>query len=165
MAGTAPMGRAVIADAHLSTCTHDEDTDELLFGADYDAAEAFHSRLWEPAGWTGGLARLHHPARDDGHFMGPALSWPELTAADGSLPGGSTSDPDARLLLLLPCLGDEAVAAAILGGCQGQCGPVEWTAVTEGVRVNTGGYSFRDPANGFALPQAWLARVAGALGT
>ncbi len=59
---------------------------------------------------------LHHPdweeaehlAQDDGHFMGPGLSWPELVAAaDNALPGGSTTDPHARLLLLLPALGDD----------------------------------------------------------
>lgn len=46
-------------------------------------------------------------ARDDGHFMGPGLSWPDLVAAaDNGLPGGTTTDPHARLLLLLPAFGD-----------------------------------------------------------
>ncbi|ATZ22468.1 hypothetical protein ACFZBM_18300 [Streptomyces lavendulae] len=46
-------------------------------------------------------------ARDDGHWRGPGLSWPELIgAADNGLPGGTTTDPDTRLLLLLPALGD-----------------------------------------------------------
>ncbi|MFB7668152.1 hypothetical protein ACFC1R_30235 [Kitasatospora sp. NPDC056138] len=61
---------------------------------------------------------VHHPdwdgaellARDDGHFMGPGLSWPELVAvADNGLPGGTTTDPYARLLLLLPACGDDAL--------------------------------------------------------
>ncbi|MFD4737967.1 hypothetical protein ACFWNR_25050 [Streptomyces virginiae] len=42
--------------------------------------------------------------------MGPGPSRAELTAAaDNGLPGGSTTDPHARLLLLLPALGDDAV--------------------------------------------------------
>lgn len=42
--------------------------------------------------------------------MGPGLSWSEMTAAaDNNLPGGSTTDPHARLLLLLPAFGDNAV--------------------------------------------------------
>ncbi|MFF4012592.1 hypothetical protein [Streptomyces sp. NPDC001717] len=45
---------------------------------------------------------VHHPgwdaaetlAQDDGHFMGPGLSWADLTAiADNGLPGGSTTNP------------------------------------------------------------------------
>ncbi|MFC4910201.1 hypothetical protein [Actinomadura gamaensis] len=141
---------------------------------------------------------LHHPsweraeslASDEGHFMGPALSWPELvTAADGSPPGGSTSDPDARLLLLLPALGDTAVpgddpsavarlaealrvracvdeplrlATALLDG-QGLWGPVPWTTTHAGVRVNAGGYSYRNPTNEFALPLPRMTRVADTL--
>jgi hypothetical protein len=138
---------------------------------------------------------VHHPDWDraerlavvDGHFMGPALSWPELvTAADNGLPGGSTADPDARLLLLLPALGDddlpdaaaerltsalralvgvgdpEALATALLEG-QGPPGTATWTTRSDGVRVNDGAYSFRNPANGFALPTARLARVSAAL--
>lgn len=39
--------------------------------------------------------------------MGPGLSWPNLiAAADNNLPGGTTLDPHARLLLLLPAFGD-----------------------------------------------------------
>ncbi|WP_244258543.1 hypothetical protein [Streptomyces sp. Tu 2975] len=124
---------------------------------------------------------------DDGHFMGPALSWPELTAAaDHGLPGGCTTDPDARLLLLLPALGDndlpddaverltsalralvgvedpEVVAAALLES-QSAPGAATWTTIGDGVRVNHGSYSYRNPANGFALPPARLARVSAAL--
>jgi hypothetical protein len=204
---------------HLSSCAQSsEDAQELLLGADYDAAGDFQAVLYKRADWptfTVPLAAghrlhvvlrtfedepgtdylLHHPdgewaellAVDDGHFMGPALSWPELTAAaDNSLPGGSTTDPDARLLLLLPALGDddlpddaverltsalqalvgvedpEAVAAALL---ESQCAPgaATWTTTGDGVRVNDGSYSYRNPANGFALPPARLARVSAAL--
>ncbi|MDN3272490.1 hypothetical protein [Streptomyces sp. MA15] len=138
---------------------------------------------------------LHHPdwdeteqlAQDDGHFMGPGLSWAELTAAaDNRLPGGSTTDAHARLLLLLPAFSDDAVpdgaverltaalraytrlesperlAAALLED-QGPCGPVHWTKAEGGYPINDGEYSFRNPANRFAWPAARLARVATAL--
>lgn len=138
---------------------------------------------------------LHHPdwdqadllAMDDAHFMGPALSWPELvTAADNALPGGSTTDPHARLLLLLPAFGDDEVpgeavsrltaalrartgveapellAPALLEG-QGAPGPARWTTAGRGISVNDGGHSYRNPANHFALSADRLARVAAAL--
>ncbi|MGV9341811.1 hypothetical protein [Streptomyces sp. NPDC003688] len=202
---------------HLYSLVHDEETEELLFGADYDAAEDFHSGLSGRADWPvfgvpvgGGRIHvvyrnlegdagtdylLHHPAwdraellaRDDGHFMGPGLSWPELVAAaDNGLPGGSTSDPHGRLLLLLPAFGDTVVpagaterlaaalhaltpvedpvrtAAALLDD-QGACGPSHWTTTTDGLRINDGRYSFRNPANDFALSADRLARVTAAL--
>ncbi|MFJ5726207.1 hypothetical protein [Streptomyces sp. NPDC093149] len=34
---------------HLYSCAHDEDAEELLFGADYEAAEVFHRELRERA--------------------------------------------------------------------------------------------------------------------
>ncbi|MFJ8072694.1 hypothetical protein ACIQ7Q_01810 [Streptomyces sp. NPDC096176] len=203
---------------HLSSCAHDEEAEELLFGPDLDAAGDFHRTLHERADWPVFTVPLtvghrvhvvyrtfeddpgidflvHHPdweraellAVDDGHFMGPALSWPELTAAaDNGLPGGSTTDPSARLLLLLPALGDddlpddaverlrsalqalvgvedpEAVAAALLDG-QGAPGTATWTTTGDGARINHGSYSYRNPANGFALPPARLAQVSAAL--
>ncbi|MFJ1593166.1 hypothetical protein ACIOD0_23425 [Kitasatospora albolonga] len=203
---------------HLSSCARSEDTEELLFGADYEAADDFQRRLWAEDPWlaftvpladdhrlhvvhrtgtddTGTDYLLHHPgwdraellARDAGHFMGPGLSWPELVAAaDTGLPGGSTTDPHARLLLLLPAFGDDAVpddavvrlagalrartsvedsealAAALLGD-QGAVGPVHWTSAGPGIRVNDGAYSYRNPANPFALSADHLARVATAL--
>src|SRR5690349_25081790 len=68
----------------------DEGIDYLLHHPDWDAAE--------------------HLAADEGHFMDPGLSWAELTAAaDNGLRGGSTTDTHARLLLLLPAFGDDAV--------------------------------------------------------
>ncbi|MFJ9150168.1 hypothetical protein ACIRP7_19210 [Streptomyces sp. NPDC102270] len=203
---------------HLYSCVHSEAAEELLFGADYDAAGEFQQRLWERAEWpafavplgadhrlyvvyrtfaddTGVDYLLHHPdwdeaellARDDGHFMGPGLSWPELmAAADNAPPGGSTIDPHARLLLLLPAFGDDAVpddavgrlagalrsrtgvedpealASAVLED-QGAPGPAHWTTAMPGFSVNNGEYSFRNPANRFALSAERLARVATAL--
>ncbi|MEU4173402.1 hypothetical protein AB0F46_42125 [Streptomyces sp. NPDC026665] len=202
---------------HLHSCVQSEEAEELLFGADYDAAEDFHRQLSGRAVWptftipvTAGRLHivyrndeedpgtdylLHHPdwdraellAQDDGHFMGPGLSWPELTAAaDNGSTGGSTTDPDSRLLLLLPAFGDAAVptaaagrlvaalrartavadpeelAAALLEG-QGPCGPTHWTEDGDGRRVNDGSYSFRNPANGFALPAGRLVQVTTAL--
>ncbi|MFD4230404.1 hypothetical protein [Streptomyces sp. NPDC058545] len=201
---------------HLYSCAHDEDTEELLFGADYEAAEVFHRELLERAKWpvftiplaAGHLLHvvyrawkddpgvdylLHHPsweralllAKDDGHFMGPALSWPELfSTADNGLPGGSTADSHSRLLLLLPALGDastpdsathrlvaalsavtaaeapEELAAALVEG-QGAGGASRWTG-KNGVRVNDGAYSYRNPSNAFALTPEDLARVSAA---
>jgi hypothetical protein len=139
---------------------------------------------------------LYHPvweqaevlARDEGHFMGPALSWTELAAAAQSgMPGGSSDDPDARVLLLLPALGDEDLpdtAASVLAAAlaartmvddphhladlllaeQGQHGTARWTTGPDGTRTNDGRYSYRNPANPFALPVGRLARVSAALG-
>jgi hypothetical protein len=154
----------------------------------------FHIVYRTFAGDAGVDYLLHHPeweeaellATDDGHFMGPALSWPELTAiARNGLPGGTTADSHARLLLLLPAVGDDnlpddavaTLAAALasrtvvsepdrlavhlLDG-QGSSGPAHWVS-QHGVRVNDGDYSFRAPANRFALPPHRLARVSRAL--
>jgi hypothetical protein len=138
---------------------------------------------------------LHHPdwaaaerlAADEGHFMDPGLSWAELiAAADNGLPGGSTTDAHARLLLLLPAFGDDAVpddgverltaalrsrtrvevperlAEALLED-QAPWGPVHWAIAEGGYRINDGRYSYRNPANRFAWPAARLARAAKAL--
>ncbi len=202
---------------HLSSCARSEDTARLLFGADYEAAEAFHHELTERMEWpvfTVPLAAghrlhvvyrlhtddpgveyfLHHPcweealllARDDGHFMGPGLAWPELlAAADNGLPGGSTPHSHSRLLLLFPALGDAAISgsgvhrlAAALSALtlaespdelatalledQGPTGPSNWT-VANGVRVDDGAHSYRNPANTFALASQDQTRVSGAL--
>lgn len=144
---------------------------------------------------TGTDYLLHHPdwdqaellARDDGHFMGPGLSWPELVAAaDNTLPGGSTTDPHSRLLLLLPAFGDDAVpddAVGRLAGAlhartsvedpetlasallqdQGAPGPARWTIAGHGFSGNDGEYSFRNPTKRFTLSADRLARVAAAL--
>ncbi|MCY9785141.1 hypothetical protein KIK06_14745 [Nocardiopsis sp. EMB25] len=201
---------------HLYSMVEDEETEELLFGADADAADDFHQRLHENGGWptftvplTGGRLYvvhrtgdddpgtdflLHGPGWDraeplacvDGHFMGPGLSWPELVAAADTLPGGSTDDPDSRLLLLLPAFGDSAVpdgaaerlaaalrsrtgvedpdalAAALLER-QGPWGPVRWTTTEDGSRTNDGGWSSRNPGNHFAWSPERLSRVSAAL--
>lgn len=203
---------------HLSSCVHSDETGELLWGADHDAAGDFQERLWTRADWpsftvpladghrlhvvyrtfaddTGIDYLLHHPdwdqaellAQDDGHSMGPGLSWPELVAAaQNTTPGGSTADPHARLLLLLPATGDaevpddavarlaaalrartgvedpERLAAALLEE-QGAPGVANWTTAGAGYPVNDGAYSFRNLANPFALPAERLARVAAAL--
>lgn len=137
----------------------------------------------------------HHPAweeaevlaRDSGHWRGPGLSWSELTvAADNALPGGTITDPDTRLLLLLPALGDtdlppaaEQRLAAVLRDrlgveqpgrlarfmldSQGMAGPARWSTRDGGVRVNDGGYSFRNPENRDALPDCRLAQLSAAL--
>ncbi|MBO1330904.1 hypothetical protein J3486_06475 [Streptomyces sp. VRA16 Mangrove soil] len=203
---------------HLTPCVLvNEEAQELLWGADLDAAEAFHRELTGQARWPvftvpvrggrlhvvyrnltddRGIDHLLHPgaadraellASDDGHFMGPALSWSELTAAaDNRLPGGSTTDADARLLLLLPAFGDadvpddaaDRVAAALdaltavedpqrlatlITEHQGPCGAPQWTTGPDGVRRNDGPYSYRNPANRFALPPDRLALVSAAL--
>lgn len=135
---------------------------------------------------------LHHPgwdrtetlASDDGHFRGPGLSWSELEAvAYNGLPGGSTVDPYARLLLLLPALGDRAVddaavdtvaralasrthvhdpqrAAVLLMDGQGPAGPAHWTTEDDGVRTCDGPYA--DRSHG-ALPHNRLARISATL--
>ncbi|MFB7447576.1 hypothetical protein [Streptomyces sp. NPDC056194] len=46
---------------------------------------------------------------------------------------------------------------------QGLIGPVRWAAAEGGTRINDGRYSFRNPANDFALPENRLARVSAAL--
>ncbi|MFJ6482293.1 MULTISPECIES: hypothetical protein [unclassified Streptomyces] len=145
----------------------DEGIDYLLHHPDWDAAE-----------------RL---AQDEGHFVGPGLSWAELTAAaDNHLPGGSTTDPQARLLLLLPAFGDddlpdgavERLAAALRARTrvkaperlatmlledQGPCGPARWATAEGDHQINDGGYSFRNPTNPFAWSTSRLARVSSAL--
>jgi len=138
---------------------------------------------------------VHHPdwdqadpiARDDGHFLGPGLSWAELVAAaDNALPGRTTPDSQASLLLLLPALGDnsipehavsrlaavlsarlgaeapQALAAALLDS-QGPAGPARWATAHGDVRINDGRYSVRNPASHFALAHDRLARVSAAL--
>lgn len=61
--------------------------------------------------------RLGHLATLDGHQAGPGLSWRELrhiaAMSDPEAPG--THDPDARLLLLLPTLGDEDLPGSAWG--------------------------------------------------
>ncbi|MFD8144046.1 hypothetical protein [Streptomyces sp. NPDC059708] len=138
---------------------------------------------------------VHHPdwaeaevlVRDAGHWRGPGLSWGELAgAADNGLPGGTTTDPGTRLLLLLPALGDAAppaaaghrlaalfrdrlavaepgrLAAAVLRH-QGMAGPSRWSTDAQGVRTDDGKHSFRNPANPSALPDCRLTQISAAL--
>ncbi|MGW7486506.1 hypothetical protein [Streptomyces sp. NPDC054786] len=207
---------ALFWPGHLYSIAQREETEELLFGADHDAAEEFHRQLTERANWPvftiplGAEHRLHvvyrtdnddpgvdyllhHPAweralllaRDDGHFMGPAMSWSELiSAADNGLAGGSTTDPHARLLLLLPAMGDDDLPdsamprlaaaldartsaeaphdlAAALVEDQGSTGPTSWTT-HNGVLANDGTHSYRNPASTFAFTTEDQGRVSAA---
>lgn len=134
-----------------------------------------------------------HPARpeaatftvDDGHFLGPGLCWPELEAAARQEAHEGVTDPDARLLLLLPALGDAHVPehatarlATALGALtaveesdalaplllrhQGQWSPARWYS-SGGVRLCDGPHSFRNPAAPFALPPHERAAISEAL--
>ncbi|MFJ5268041.1 hypothetical protein [Streptomyces sp. NPDC088358] len=108
-----------------------------------------------------------------------------MAVAANALPGGSTTNPHARLLLLLPAFGDaevpdnagrlagalrartsvedpETLASALLKD-QGTPGPARWTTAGRGPSINDGEYSFRNPANRFALSADRLARVTAAL--
>ncbi|MGW1211819.1 hypothetical protein ACWD5F_19560 [Streptomyces sp. NPDC002499] len=136
---------------------------------------------------------IHHPtwptaetlAVDDGHFMGPGMAWPELLSAARQSPPKGVGDPDARLLLLFPTLGDAqlpdeaAVAlttalsaltlieepddvASMLLENQGQWTPAHWRSAN-GVRINDGGHSYRNPGNAFALPRGRLREISNAL--
>ncbi|MFH0518207.1 hypothetical protein ACHBTE_13625 [Streptomyces sp. M41] len=136
---------------------------------------------------------IHHPtwpeaeelAVDDGHFMGPGMAWPELVSTARRPTAQGIRDPDARLLLLFPTLGDAQLpddAATILTAAltaltvieepaelagmllekQGQWARAHWSS-THGVRVNDGGHSFRNPANTFAMPEERLREISVAL--
>ncbi|MEV5955463.1 hypothetical protein AB0M11_17125 [Streptomyces sp. NPDC051987] len=136
---------------------------------------------------------IHHPAWsaaetlavDDGHFMGPGMAWPELLSAARQPATEGVDDPDARLLLLFPTLGDArlpddaavtlttalaaltlieepADVASMLLENQGQWAPARWR-LANGVRVNDGGHSYRNPSNAFALPGGHLREISNAL--
>jgi hypothetical protein len=136
---------------------------------------------------------MHHPdwptaerlAVDDGHFMGPGTAWPELlSVAQQTAPEG-VGDTDVRLLLLFPTLGDArlpddaadsltaalaaltlieepADVAGMLLENQGQWEPAHWWSA-DGIRVNDGGHSYRNPGNAFALPKNRLLEISNAL--
>jgi len=136
---------------------------------------------------------IHHPtwpeaetlAVDDGHFMGPGMAWPELLSAARQPATKGVDDPDARLLMLFPALGDallpEDAAAALTPALaaltlieepaevarmllenQGQWAPARWTSAG-GVWINDGGHSYRNPSNAFALPEGRLREISSAL--
>ncbi|MCI3272359.1 hypothetical protein [Streptomyces cylindrosporus] len=136
---------------------------------------------------------IHHPAWsaaetlavDDGHFMGPGMAWPELLSTARQPAKEGVDDADARLLLLFPTLGDAqlpddaaipvatalaaltlieetAEVAGMLLENQGQWSPAHWR-MTDGVRINDGGHSYRNPGNAFALSGSRLSEISYAL--
>ncbi|MEU7062062.1 hypothetical protein [Streptomyces sp. NPDC046197] len=121
----------------------------------------------------------------DGHFMGPGMAWPELLSAARQSATEGVSDADARLLLLFPTLGDAllpddaaaaltpalaaltlieepAEVARMLLENQGQWAPARWR-LADGVWINDGGHSYRNPSNAFALPEGRLLEISSAL--
>ncbi|MFJ8582228.1 hypothetical protein [Micromonospora sp. NPDC093277] len=121
-----------------------------------------------------------------GHELGPGLSWPELgaTAAWPGAPFGVV-EPDARLLLLLPALGDSdlpADATDTLTTALTKCGaglragelaeclldePEEWPQwrrQADGALVSAGPYSRRNPDGPAGHPPADLLEISSALG-
>ncbi|MEU2420507.1 hypothetical protein ABZ619_05545 [Streptomyces sp. NPDC007851] len=136
---------------------------------------------------------IHHPAWsaaeylavDDGHFMGPGMAWPELLSAARQPATEGIADPDSRLLLLFPTLGDArlpddaaatlttalaaltlieepAEVAGMLLENQGQWAPAHWR-LADGVWISDGGHSYRNPGNVFALPGGRLREISDAL--
>ncbi|MEW1914410.1 hypothetical protein AB0442_39490 [Kitasatospora sp. NPDC085895] len=145
---------------------------------------------WLPGYEGGPFTTAELLAQDDGHFTGPAPSWPELAVAADLPPGAGTLDADildahAGLLLLLPAMGDNSPPAAaprpaaslrartavedpdhlalLLLEQQGQPGPAHRRTTQDGVRVNGGRYSHRDLANPFVLRRNRLAGISAAL--
>jgi len=136
---------------------------------------------------------MHHPTWsavetfvvDDGHFMGPGMAWPELLSAARQPASEGVADTDARLLLLFPTLGDArlpddatvalttalavltvieepAEVASMLLENQGQWEAPHWRSA-DGVWINDGGHSYRNPRNSFALPEERLLDISNAL--
>lgn len=136
---------------------------------------------------------IHHPdwsvaetlAVDDGHFMGPGMAWSELLSAARQPATEGVGDTDARLLLLFPALGDAhlpddaaiALTAALaaltvmeepvevarmLLENQGQWASPHWRSA-DGVWINDGGHSYRNPCNSFAMPEDRLLEISNAL--
>ncbi|MCH0538590.1 hypothetical protein I3F58_03250 [Streptomyces sp. MUM 203J] len=124
-------------------------------------------------------------AVDDGHFMGPGAAWPELLSAARQPAQEGVGDTDARLLLLFPTLGDArlpddaavpltaalaaltlieepAEVAGMLLENQGQWEPAHWR-LADGVWINDGGHSYRNPRNAFALSAGRLREISNAL--
>ncbi|MGW3127751.1 hypothetical protein [Streptomyces sp. NPDC001123] len=136
---------------------------------------------------------IHHPAWsaaetlavDDGHFMGPGMAWPELLSTARQPATEGVTDPDARLLLLFPALGDARLpddaavplttaltaltlieetseVANMLLENQGQWSPAHWR-LGDGACINDGRHSYRNPGNAFALPEGRLLEISRAL--
>ncbi|MGW1659405.1 hypothetical protein ACWCQD_44730, partial [Streptomyces atratus] len=68
-----------------------------------------------------------------------------------------TQQRDSALSVLTAIEAPEELAAALVEG-QGAGGASRWTS-RNGVRVDDGAYSYRNPSNGFALTPEDLARV------
>ncbi|MEV1054990.1 hypothetical protein [Streptomyces sp. NPDC049887] len=124
-------------------------------------------------------------AVDDGHFMGPGLSWRELESAADQQTSAGVTDSNARLVLLFPMLGDSDVSetalprltaalraltivedpaelARLLLLKQGQWSLANWHE-SEGIWICDGSHSYRNPANHFALSPMHLAAASRAL--
>lgn len=167
-----PMFTVPLASGHVIHVVYRNSEDE--YGVDY----LIHHPTWPEA---------EPLAAVDGHFMGPGLAWPELLSAAGQRPraGKGVDDPNTRLLLLFPALGDAHLppdAAAVLGtalaalttveapaavarsllATQGLWVPAHWRSEAD-VLVNDGPHSYRNPANTFALPGERLREVSDAL--
>ncbi|MEW2395872.1 hypothetical protein [Streptomyces sp. NPDC046862] len=124
-------------------------------------------------------------AVDDGHFMGPGMAWPELLSAARQTTTEGVDLVDARLLLLFPTLGDArlpdnavvaltaalatltlieepAEVARMLLEHQGQWEPANWRPA-DGIWINDGGHSYRNPSNSFALSEGRLLEISNSL--
>jgi hypothetical protein len=164
-----------------------------VFSVPLHSGHAIHVVYRNVEGDRGVDYLIHHPAWpaaetlaiEDGHFMGPGMAWPELLSAAQQPATEGVDDPDARLLLLFPTLGDAqlpddaavvlttaltaltlieepAEVARMLLENQGQWTPAHWR-LADGVRINDGGHSYRNPGNAFALPEGRLLEISNAL--
>lgn len=121
-----------------------------------------------------------------GHELRPGLSWPEMVAAAAwsGAPFGVV-EPHARLLLLLPALGDPnlpAEATAMLTDALTKCGAgsqagdlaewvlngpehwPQWRRQADGALISIGRYSRRNPEGPAGHPPDDLLEISSALG-
>ncbi|MGW7428976.1 hypothetical protein ACWGIN_05440 [Streptomyces sp. NPDC054861] len=164
-----------------------------VFEVPLDSGHTVHVVYRNHDGERGVDYLVHHPtwpaaeilAMDDGHFMGPGLSWPELSSAARRPGPHGVTDADTRLLLLFPALGDAHVPDAAAGLLttaltaltviedpaevakallrnQGQWEAAHWTTL-DGTWINDGGHSYRNPAQPFAWPASRLTEISRAL--
>ncbi|MGA5290020.1 hypothetical protein [Streptomyces pseudogriseolus] len=167
-----PVFTVPLSSGHVIHAVYRNFVDE--YGVDY----LVHHPAWPEAETL---------ATVNGHFMGPGMSWPELLST-ARQPATEPCDAlDARrLLLLFPTLGDLGVpddAAAVLSAALTALTVIEdpdevarmlldnqglWTSAQwrsrDGVRINDGGHSYRNPVNAFALPAERLREISDALG-
>jgi hypothetical protein len=108
-----PAFRVPFAEEHTAVVVHANHPDDP--GIEYFVTHA----EW---------GRRGHLATVDGHYAGPGLAWRELVhiarTPDGGAPG--VQDPHARLLFLLPALGDEDTPA---GGVDVVADALVWVGV------------------------------------